>query len=459
MTSTNKRKSNKVTTETTSSITKVGRKAYQYRLYPTPAQEKALLRQLEACRELYNAALQERRDSYSAWFEQNTGFQFSQAENGVLVIQLDIAKIDAPKPPHINYYTQANQLKAIRSGECYPELLEVNFSACQDVLRRVAKAFDAFFERAKQPSNKKAGYPRFKSKARYTSITWPSYGDGDGCKLKASGKVYIQNVGEVRFKQHRNVGDNIKTVTIRREGLHNWYVCFSCQYELAIIPPQHNGPLAGMDMGLEYYASLSDGEQIANPRYLRKSEQKLTKAQRKLAKLKSRPYHDPQKCKARRVVALCHRQIRNQRRDFQHKEALGLARRYSVIVVEDLHITNLMRRPKAKQDLETGQYLPNGASAKSGLAKSIADAGWGNFIRILMSKVEETGSQVVKVAAAGTSQECPDCHKLRPKTLAERWHRCEECGCEMPRDIASAKVILRRGLSSLGWSLEAVCFS
>jgi putative transposase len=433
------------TTTTTTNNTR--RKAYQYRMYPTPSQEKALLRQLEACRQLYNAALQERRDSYAAWFNQFTGFQFSQTENGVLVIQLDIAKNDAAKPPTVNYYTQANQLKEIRSVECYPALLEVNFSACQDVLRRVDKAFDAFFERAKQPG-KKAGYPRFKSKARYASITWPSY--GDGCKLKASGKVYIQNVGEIRFKQHRNMGDNIKTVTIRREGLHNWYVCFSCQYELDAIPPQHSGPPAGMDMGLEYFASLSDGEQIANPRHLRKSEKKLTKAQRKLAKLKSRPYNDPQKRKARRAVALCHRQIRNQRRDFQHKEALGLARRYSVIVVEDLHIANLMRRPTIKPDLETGQYLPNGASAKSGLAKSIADAGWGNFIRILMSKVEETGSQVVKVAAAGTSQECPDCHKLRPKTLAERWHRCEECGCEMPRDIASAKVILRRGLSSLG---------
>jgi putative transposase len=285
---------------------------------------------------------------------------------------LDIPKFDAPKPPLCNYYTQADQLKAVRSVDCYPALLEVNYSACQDVLRRVDKAFDAFFERTKQP-NKKAGYPRFKSRSRYASITWPSY--GDGCKLKASGKVYIQNVGEIRFKQHRNVGDNIKTVTIRREGLHCWYVCFSCQYELAGIASKHSGPPAGMDMGLEYYASFSDGEQIANPRHLRKSEQKLAKAQRKLAKLKSRPYNDPQKRKARRAVALCHRQIRNQRGDFQHKETLGLARRYSVIVIEDLHIANLMRRPKAVKDSETGQYLPNGASAKSGLAKSIADAG------------------------------------------------------------------------------------
>jgi putative transposase len=178
-----------------------------------------------------------------------------------------------------------------------------------------------------------------------------------------------------------------------------------------------------------------------------------------LAKLKSRPYNDPQKRKARRAVALCHRQIRNQRRDFQHKEVLGLARRYSVIVVEDLYIANLMRRPKPVQDSETGQYLPNGASARRGLAKSIADAGWGNFIRILTSKVAPrgypTGSQVVKVAAAGTSQECPDCHRIQPKSLAERWHRCAECGCEMPCDIASAKVILRRGLSSLSLSLEA----
>src|SRR5436853_4299151 len=140
---------------------------YKYRLYPSRTQIEALTAQLsEACR-LYNAALQERRD---AW------------------------RINRES---INYYTQANQLKEIRANG---DLTLANFSACQDVLRRVDKAFKAFFRRVKR--KEKAGYPRFKSHSRFDSITYPAY--GDGCKLVDS-KLRLQGIGLIKIKLHRSI--------------------------------------------------------------------------------------------------------------------------------------------------------------------------------------------------------------------------------------------------------------
>jgi putative transposase len=426
------------------------RKNLEYRLYTTPAQQRLLERQFEAARSLYNAALTERREAYRGWQRENEGRRFCQLESGVLVWQAEAIRPDAPKPPQVNYFTQANQLKEIRLFDS--ELALLNFSACQDVLRRLDKAFKAFFERIKRGDT--PGFPRYKGKGRYDSITWPSY--GDGCKLKGSGKLYIQNVGEIRFKQHRNLQGQIKTVTIKKCGPY-YYVVFSCQYEFEIEP--HTGPAVGLDVGLEFFASQSDGVQIENPRYYRKSEKRLAKAQRKLERVKHLPRFDPKKRKARKSVACAHQKIRNQRKDFLHKQSRIVANSYSLIFVEDLQVKNLTRRAKPVQDEQTGQYLPNGASAKSGLAKSISDAGWSSFINMLEYKAVEAGSKLIKVNPAGTSQTCPECGAIAKKELSERWHSCE-CGASMPRDIAAARVILAVGLHSLGIQpLEAVCFS
>lgn len=149
------------------------RKSFKYRLYPTRKQSEVLEGQLaEACR-LYNAALQERRDAWRM----------------------------VGKP--LNYYDQANQLKAIRAAG---DLGLENYSACQDVLRRVDKTFQSFFRRVK--SGRKAGFPRFKSMRRFDSYTFPSY--GDGCKLRDDGKLYIQGIGVLKVKLHRPVVGQIK---------------------------------------------------------------------------------------------------------------------------------------------------------------------------------------------------------------------------------------------------------
>lgn len=368
------------------------RRSYRYRLYPTRLQEAALHGQVnEACR-LYNAALDERR---SAW-----------RMNGISV----------------GYYDQANQLKQIRAAG---DVGVANFSACQDVLRRVNKTFAAFFRRVK--AGEKAGYPRFRSPFRYDSLTWPSW--GDGCAIRPTGRLYLQGVGDLKLKWHRPLPADaqIKTVTAKREA-GRWLVCFSV--EMPDPEPLPGCDLAvGIDVGLTTFAVLSDGTAIANPRHFRLAERRLRLAQRKLARRKKR---SRRRLKARQAVARVHLHVANQRRDFHHKSALALVRDYGLIAVEDLNVKGL---------------------AGSMLAKSIHDAGWSQFVSILSSKAACAGRTLVKVNPAGTTQRCSACGEHVPKTLAQRVHDCPACGLVQGRDLNAARNVLRLA-QGLGWSLQ-----
>ncbi|WP_255553201.1 transposase [Ktedonobacter sp. SOSP1-52] len=178
------------------------------------------------------------------------------------------------------------------------------------------------------------------------------------------------------------------------------------------------------------------------------AEKKLKKLQESLSR-KKRGSH--RRAKAVKRVAKAHRKVRNQRADFAHKASRKLVNRYQVIVLEDLTMANLVKQPKPKQDEETGQYLPNGAAVKAGLNKSIADAGWSQFVGMCTYKAAWAGRTLVQVDPKYTSQICPNCGNVRKKTLEERWHSCM-CGCELDRDTASAKVVLgiRRKQLSVG---------
>jgi putative transposase len=188
-----------------------------------------------------------------------------------------------------------------------------------------------------------------------------------------------------------------------------------------------------------------NSECLESPKHYRKAEKKLKKLQASLSH-KKRGSH--RRARAVKRVAAAHRKIRNQRADFAHKASRQLVNRFQVIVVEDLQTANLVKRPKPKQDETTGQYLPNGASAKAGLNKSINDAGWSQFVVLCTYKAAWAGRTFLKVDPARTSQRCPNCGIIRKKTLDERWHSCP-CGCELDRDTASAKVILDLGHQQL----------
>jgi putative transposase len=322
----------------------------------------------------------------------------------------------------LRYLDQSKQLKAIRAAG---DVGVANFSACQDVLRRLDKSFAAFFRRLK--AGKKAGYPRFRSRFRYDSLTYPSW--GNGCAVHASGRLYLQGVGDLKVKWHRPLpGDaTIKTTTAKREA-GRWYVCFSVEMTESELLPASDLAI-GIDVGLTTFAVLSDGKEMTNPRHFRAAERRLRVAQRKLARRMKR---SRRRQKARQELARAHLHVANQRRDFHHKTAHALVMEYGLIGVEELNIMGL---------------------AGSMLAKSVHDAGWGQFVSILSDKAAEAGRVLVKVNPAGTTQGCSSCGAHVPKKLSDRWHSCA-CGLSISRDVNAALNILRLAIG-LGWSLQA----
>ncbi len=376
------------------------RKAFKYRLYPTRQQEQALLWTLARCRELYNAALQERRDAYR------------------------MAGVS------IRCYDQINQLPAIKQER--PEYADIHSQVLQDVLRRGDKAMQGFFRRIK--AGQKPGYPRFQGRNRYDSFTYPQAGFA-----LAGERLTLSKIGDVKIRLHRPMMGTVKTCTIKRDA-DQWYACFSCEVEENALPPCEEA--VGIDLGLLHFATLSTGETIENPRHYRKGLKKLALAQQKLSRCKRGSHR---RAKARMGVARAHRKIRNQRRDFLHKAARSLVKRYGLIVMEDLKILNMSAAPEPKPDPEQdGAYLPNGASAKAGLNQSILDAGWGQFQTLCVAKAASAGRTVRFVDPHFTSQRCSQCGAIVKKGLSERWHSCS-CGCELDRDHNAAINILLAG--------------
>jgi putative transposase len=411
-------------------------KAYKYRIYANATTTDKLYGVLKLCRHLYNAAVQERRDAYEIKVKRHPNSYDEETRK-------ELTKLYA-----VGYYEQKRELVEVK--EVCPEYQDIASHVLQDVILRVKKAYDRFFERVQ--NGQKPGSPRFQGRNRYTSFTYP---DGAGWKL-LDGKtrppdkkgmvrvnLKLSSIGTVKLHLHRDMEGTIKTLTIKREGEH-WYACFTCEIEKPeALPVSYED--VGIDLGVTHFAALSNGEFIESPRHYRKAEKKLKKLQESLSR-KKRGSH--RRARAIKRVAAAHRKIRNQRADFLHKESRKLVNRFQVIVLEDLKTANLVKRPKPKQNEETGQYLPNRASAKAGLNKSISDAGWSSFVERCTYKAAWAGRTLLKVNPSKTSQICPNCGIVRKKTLEERWHSCE-CGCELDRDLASAKVILDVGRKHL----------
>lgn len=379
-------------------------KAYKYRLYPTRQQAEKLQWILNRCRELYNAALQERRD---AW-----------------------------KMCHvsINFYDQDKQLPEIK--EVRPEYKEIYSMVLRDVIKRVDRSYQAFFRRVK--SGGKAGFPRFLGKERYSSFTYPQVTSEKTIgPFFDQGKLVLPKIGHFKIKMHREIIGKIRTVTIKREGQH-WFATFSCEIEAqAERRTPYTDDAVGIDLGVYHFAALSNNDIIDNPRYYWASETKLIKAQRVLSRKKR---GSNRRRKAVQRLGRHHRKVKNQRKDFLHQWSRRLVNTYQTIVFEDLEPSNMSKRPKPKQDEETGLYLPNGASQKAGLNKSILDAGWSTFIAMCEYKAACAGTvQVVKVDSYKTSQVCSGClHEGPHKDLSERIHTCENCGLVLDRDVNAA---------------------
>jgi putative transposase len=366
---------------------------------------------LDAHREIYNAALQERRGSWR------------MCRKGV------------------SYGEQSAQLKDIRAVR--PDVAVWSFSSEQATLRRLNRAFAAFFRRVK--AGETLGYPRYKAARRFDSVEWPK--DGDGCRWKPDGsRVYLQGVGDVKATVHRPVEGRVKTIQVRRSG-RKWYLVLSCD-DVSVRPLDPTGAVVGIDVGIASFLTTSDGRREPNPRWSRTAAGRLEQAQQVLARKKRGSNN---RRAARETVAARHRKIADQRRDFHHKIARRLVVEADVIVVEDLDIKNMVRRAKSRPDPDNpGVFLPNGRARKTGLNRSILDAGWAAFVGILRAKAEEAGRRVLEIDARHTSDRCEECaFAAQENRVSQALFVCRSCGHTAHADEQAARTILRAGLALL----------
>lgn len=353
-------------------------KTYCYRIYPTSRQQVVLETQLALCAELYNAALQERRD---AWRFQRK---------------------------RITYFDQTRQLTQIKDDR--NDIASINANVLENVLKRVQRAFDGFFQRAK--NRRKAGYPRFRSARRYDSLTFRQ----SGARHPINSRIQVSKVGRIRARIHRPVEGAVKTLTVKRRA-GRWFALYICDVDPKPLPfsPQ----AVGVDVGLSAFATLSDGTVIENPRYYAKAEARLRIAQRRVSRRKK---GSRRRRKAVQLLQSVYARMNNQRADFHHNLSASLVRNNGLIAVEDLSLSGLRR---------------------GNAGKAISDAGWATFINMLAYKAESAGRVLVKVDPRKTSQICT-CGAEARKTLRQRWHLCLNCGLSANRDHVAAQVILSR---------------
>ena len=318
-----------------------------------------------------------------------------------------------------------------------------SFSSQQATLRRLNRAFAGFYRRVK--AGEAPGYPRFKSAHRFNSVAWPK--DGDGCRWQPeTRRVYLQGIGHLKVTAHRQVQGRVKTIQVRREG-RRWMLILSCD-EVPTRPLEPTRAAVGVDVGIASFATTSDGQQVPNPGWGRAAATRLGTAQQVLAR--KQPGSNNRR-KASATVAARHRRIANQRRNFHHHTARTLVADYDLLIVENLKIRNLVRRPAPRPDPDQpGRFLPNRAAAKTGLNRSIHDAGWAQFVSILRAKAEEAGRVVIDVHARHTSDRCEACgHTAAENRPSQALFSCRGCGHTVNADEHAARNILRAGLARL----------
>jgi len=289
-------------------------KTMKYRLKPTKTQAKQLGNQLEECRWLYNHFLASRRD---AWQERQES---------------------------LSYHAQTITLPALKQER--PTLTQVHSQVLQNVAMRINLAFKAFFRRCK--AGAEPGYPRFRGRGRYDSMTFPQY--GNGCQL-ADDALKLSKIGSVRIIQHRPLEGTPKTCTVRCASTGKWYATIACEVDARPLPS--TGEHIGIDVGLTRFATLSTGEQTLCPQFLRTDEKDLKRTQRKLSAAEK---GTRERAKRRKIVARVHERIANRRTNFCHQESRKLVNRCDLIAVEDLSVHRMLRNHC--------------------LAKSIQDAAW-----------------------------------------------------------------------------------
>ncbi|MGI8936176.1 MAG: RNA-guided endonuclease InsQ/TnpB family protein [Phormidesmis sp.] len=371
---------------------------YEFRLKPTKQQSEEMGHILDVCRSVWNYALRERKD----WSASR-----KCPINACSIRSEYIMAADAPYP---NFAAQCKSLTQAKKGS--PWLQSVNAQVLQQVLKTLDKAHADMKKLGR-------GFPRFKQPNRMRSFVFPQLGKqplGDGV-------IKLPSLGAVKFRQSRPYPDgfDVKQARIVKRA-SGFYLMLSFQSDVSIPDVPLRGSFVGVDIGLEYFLSTSEGAQVERPKFFVSMQRKLKLLQRRL---KGKQLGSANWKKQQRKVARLHERIANNRKDFHYKQAHALCDAADVVVVEDLNLIGLSR---------------------GFLGKHMLDAGHGQFLNQILPWVcFKRGKGYLKEPAAGTSQECPQCGAKVRKGIGDRWHHCE-CGCSMPRDIASGIVIKQRAL-------------
>jgi putative transposase len=385
------------------------RRAYKLRAYPTRPQEGRSVRLLADHCDLYNAALTERRD---AWRMQKV---------------------------KVSYGDQSAQLKAIRAADPFGQGRH-SFTAQQQTLRRLNTVFAVYLGRTRDLEGKvrRVGYPRFKPYQRFDQVQFVA-GDGARWEPADGGRwahASFQAVGRVKVRQHRPVVGRVKTLQLKREH-RRWYVIVVTDIEAMLLPA--TGRSVGVDLGVARFLTTSDGQIIANPRFLDAAQERIANLQRR--KARARPGSGNRR-RLRRALAKEWRRLRNQRRDFHHQTARALIDTCDALALEDLRVAAMTATAAG-----TVEHPGRNVAAKAGLNRSILDVGWGQFTSILVAKAESAGRRIVLVHPASTSIDChacgARCTRPRRDTVVCPVHGALDADLNGARNIAT-----RAGLGS-----------
>lgn len=355
---------------------------YKFRLYPTKTQEHRLEQSLDTCRNLYNWFVFESRLTYKEGYK----MKFDEMQRIVPAILSDKKEMIYSKVAQMVLWQFYNNLS---------------------VLKALAQ-------------QGRSGRIRYKSRSRFNSISYNQSGFYlDNCTLKLS------KIGRIKINTNRQIIGKIKQITIKKE-IQNWYACIMAESERKTKCLLERKKIIGIDVGITNFAYDSDGCIIKHPQILKKSEERLKKAQHVLSK---KIIHSNNRFKQRAKLGRIHKKIKNQRNDFLHKISRYYVNNYDAIFVEDLRIQHMVKNHN--------------------LAKSISDSSWYSFFQKLEYKAERAGILFRKVPAAGTSQMCSRCSKIVQKTLAQRTHSCPSCGLIVDRDHNAALNIKQIGMDGL----------
>lgn len=371
---------------------------WEFKLEPTAEQVLEIEHILDVCRNVWNFALRERKD----WLDSR-----KSPVNACSLWQEFILPADAPFP---SYARQCKSLTAAKAN--FPRLKTVNAQVLQQVIRKLEASWESW-------RLKRSGFPRFKKPNRMRSFVFPQM-------LKnciTSEGIKLPQLGLVKVRWSREILDlfEVKQARIVRKA-SGYFVMLSFQVDVEIPATMPHGHSVGIDVGLEYFLSTSDGEQVKRPRFFNALHRKLKLLQRRL---KTKQKGSANWLKLQKKIARVHQRIADTRKDWHFKLAHHLCDNAGMVFVEDLDFRVM---------------------AKGMLGKHTLDAGLGQFVNQILPWVcFKRDVFYGKVDARGTSQECPDCGAEVRKDLSVRQHHCHNCGSIKPRDVAAAQVISTRG--------------